>query len=275
MSCAGWGSVAGVLLAIAGAAAQGTAGHSGAVNYIEGQVSLEGKPLASGALEGIALGAGQTLSTEQGKAEVLLTPGAFLRLGDQTSIKMSSESAADARVEILQGAALLEVVQLGGAHLEVLDGQAHATIQSAGVYEFHAGQPAVAVVSGKARVQANDHAVELGKGREVTWRGSAAGNEGKIPRASLAADALYAWSQQRARADAEASVNTAQALVGTDPGNWHGAGWYWDPFYANWAFLPATYTLSGPFGEEYFSARFYWEYAAAEPHSHGYFEAAQ
>ena len=63
--------------------------------------------------------------------------------------------------------------------------------------------------------------------------------------------------------------------MGTDPGNWHGAGWYWDPFYANWAFLPATYTLSGPFGEEYFSARFYWEYAAAEPHSHGYFEAAQ
>src|ERR1039458_7708357 len=123
MSRAVWGSTAGVLLAVAVAAAQGTIARLGAVNFIEGQVALEGKPLASGALEGIAVGAGQTLSTEQGKAEVLLTPGAFLRLGDQTSIKMSSESTADTRVEILQGAALLEVVQLGGAHLEVLDGQ--------------------------------------------------------------------------------------------------------------------------------------------------------
>ncbi len=275
MSCVGWRSAAGVLLAIAGAAAQGTAGHSGAVNHIEGQVSLEGKPLAAGLLEGIAAVAGQTLSTEQGKAEVLLTPGAFLRLGDQTAIKMSTDSATDTRLELLHGAALVEVVQLGAGRLEILDGQVRTTIQSAGVYEFHASQPVVAVIVGKARVQSNDHAVELGKGSELTWSGEAAGKESKLARASLAADPLYAWSRQRAEANAEASVNTAQALVGTDPANWHGAGWYWDPFYGDWAFLPASYTLSGPFGEEYFSARFYWEYAAAEPHTHGYFEAAR
>src|ERR1035438_1673744 len=244
MSRSGWGSAAGLLLAIAVAAAQATVGHPGTVNFIDGQVALEGKALTPGALEGVEVGAGQTLSTEQGKAEVLLTPGAFLRLGDQTAIKMSSQSASNTSVEVLYGEAILEVVQPVTSRLEVVDGQARANIQRPGIYEFHAGHPAVAVVAGKAR-------------------------------RSLAGDALYAWSEQRSRTDAVASSDTAQALVGTDPANWHGVGWYWNPFYATWAYLPATYTISGPFGEKYFSARFYWVYAASNNHSHGYFTAAQ
>jgi hypothetical protein len=275
MSRAGWGSAAGVLLVIAAAAAQSAGVGLGAVNIIEGQVALEGKALTPGASEGVKLGAGQTLSTEQGKAEMLLTPGAFLRLRDQTAVKMSSLSAADTRVELLRGEALLEVVQQGAGRLEILDGQARVDIQAAGIYEFHASTPAVAVIRGKARIQENDHAVKLGKGGELTWRGDAAGSPGKLARRSLGADALYAWSQQRSRAAAVDSVNAAQALVGTNPSNWHGAGWYWNPFYATWAFLPAAYTASGPFGETYFSARFYWQYAAEETRSHGYFTPAQ
>jgi hypothetical protein len=275
MSRSGWGSAAGVLLAIAVAAAQGTVGHPGAVNFIEGQVTLEGNTLTPGALEGVEVAAGQTLSIAQGKAEVLLTSGAFLRLGDQTAIKMSSQSASNTSVELLRGEAILEVVQPVSGRLEVLDGQARANIQRPGIYEFHASQPAVAVIAGKARIQENDRSVGLGKGRELTWRGDAAANSGKLARGSLAGDALYDWSEQRSRTDAVAGSDTAQALVGTNPANWHGAGWYWNPFYATWAYLPATYTRSGPFGEKYFSARFYWQYAAADTHSRGYFTAAQ
>src|ERR1039458_3515725 len=151
MSRAVWGSTAGVLLAVAVAAAQGTIARLGAVNFIEGQVALEGKALTPGALEGVEVGAGQTLSTEQGKAEVLLTPGAFLRLGDQAAIKMSAQSASNTSVEVLHGEAILEVVQPVTSRLEVVDGQARANIQRPGIYEFHAGHPAVAVVAGKAR----------------------------------------------------------------------------------------------------------------------------
>lgn len=275
MSRAVWGSTAGVLLAVAVAAAQGTIARLGAVNFIEGQVALEGKPLAAGALEGTEVGAGQTLSTEQGKAEVLLTPGAFLRLGDHSAIKMLSQSAADPRVELVHGEALLEVVQLGAGRLEVVDGQAHARIERAGIYEFHASQATVAVIAGKARIEENDRSVELGKGRELTWSGDAARNTAKLARGHLGADTLYSWSEQRSKAAADVSANTAQVLVATNPDNWHGPGWYWNPFLGAWAFLPADYARCGPFGEMFFSARFYYEYTAPHTHSHGYLTAAQ
>jgi hypothetical protein len=210
----------------------------------------------------------------QGKAELLLTPGAFLQVGDHSAVKMTSFAAADTQVELVSGAAILEVVQPPAGRLEVLDGQAHITVVHAGIYEFHAGQASAAAIEGRARVVVNDHSVELTAGRELTWSGGAAGATGKVSHATLASDALYAWSRQRAAADARASIDTAQALVGTDPANFRGPGWYWNPFYGEWGFLPATYTIKGPFGEEYYSARFYWQYAAAETHSHGYFDPA-
>lgn len=275
MSRVVWGSAAGMLLAIAVAAGQGTVARPGAVNFIEGQVALEGQPLAAGSLEGTEVGAGQTLSTGQGKTEVLLTPGAFLRLGDHSAIKMLSQSAADPRVELVRGEASLEVVQLGAGRLEVLDGQGRASIERAGIYEFHAGQPSVAVIAGKARIEENDRSVELGKGRVLTWSGDAAGDAAKSAHERTGGGSLYAWSQERSQAAADASVHTAQALVACNPDNWHGAGWYWNPFLSSWAFLPENYSLSGPYGDMFFSARFYHEYAAADKHSQGYWTAAE
>jgi hypothetical protein len=224
------------------AAAQAPVGTPGAVNLIEGQVALEGKAILPGSLEGVAAGAGQTLSTEQGKAELLLTPGAFLWLGEQSAVKMTSLAAADTQVELVRGAALLEVVQPATGRLQVLNGDSRVTIGRPGIYEFHAGQPAATI---------------------------------RFSRTAAASDALYAWSQQRAEANARASIDTAQALVGTDPTNFRSPGWYWNPFYGEWGFLPATYTMTGPFGEQYFSARFYWQYAGVETHVHGYFTPAQ
>jgi hypothetical protein len=274
MSRALWGSAAGVLLAIAVAAAQATDARPGAVNFVEGQVALAGAPLAAGALETAVVGEGQTLSTEQGRAEVLLTPGAFLRLGDHAAVKMASQAEANPRVELVGGAAVLEVVQLGTGRLEVLDGQARVTIERPGIYAFRAGPPSVSVIVGKARVVENDRASELSKGRELTWGGS--GNAAKPARQGAPEEGLFDWSKQRSLAAAGASVNTAQSLVACHASNWHGAGWYWNPFFATWAFLPADYAIPGPYGDTFFSARFYHAYeGAADTHAPGYFTAAE
>ena len=187
---------------------------------------------------------------------------------------MTSLASTDTQIELLHGEALIEVIRAVTGRVLVLDGQARVTLQHPGVYELHASQATVAVIVGKARVQVNDHVAEVGAGREYVVRGDSGGSESKL--SSPRRDALCQWSAQRAVADARASVETAQGLVGTDPSQWKGPGWYWNPFYGEWGFLPASYTISGPFGETYFSARFYWEYASApDTHSHGYFTAAQ
>ncbi len=52
---------------------------------------------------------GQTLATEDARAEVLLTPGVFLRLGSHSSFKMVSNLLSDTRLEVLSGTAIVEV----------------------------------------------------------------------------------------------------------------------------------------------------------------------
>ncbi len=57
------------------------------------------------------IGEGNELRTEQGRAEVLLTPGVLLRIGDNSAIRMVSEQLSDTRVELLNGSAIVEVNQ--------------------------------------------------------------------------------------------------------------------------------------------------------------------
>ena len=263
------GSAAGLLLVVATAAAQGTIARPGAVNFIEGQVAVGGKPLVADALAGIEVGVGQTLSTGQGKAEILLTPGAFLRVGSNSAVQMLARSPGDTRVQVSRGGAILEVVRLATGRLEVFDGKAHARIERPGIYEFHAVGTSVEVIAGKARIADNDHSVNLGKDHEMTFSGGTAGKEEKVSPASFDRDSLYAWSKQRSRTASNASVDTAVALVATNPDDWRGSDWYWNPFYATWAFLPARESVSGPYGDKFLSARYYHDYSAPAIHADG------
>ncbi|MBV9034148.1 MAG: hypothetical protein JO182_06610, partial [Acidobacteriaceae bacterium] len=64
----------------------------GAINYIEGNAFLNNKPISDKSLKSTFLGANDTLSTDVGKAEVLLTPGVFLRVGENSQVRMISPS---------------------------------------------------------------------------------------------------------------------------------------------------------------------------------------
>ncbi|PYX50482.1 MAG: hypothetical protein DMG76_34555 [Acidobacteria bacterium] len=57
----------------------------GTLNYVEGYASIGEQTLDSKAIGSAELQAGQVLATENGKAEVLLTP--FLRLGSNSSVE--------------------------------------------------------------------------------------------------------------------------------------------------------------------------------------------
>ena len=76
----------------------------GTLNYVEGQASIGSESLDSKSVGSAELKPGELLTTEQGKAEVLLTPGVFLRVGSNSSVRMispsdrpPSRSGADAR----------------------------------------------------------------------------------------------------------------------------------------------------------------------------------
>src|SRR5579872_7197136 len=116
--------VAGTMLA-AGLmfAAQADMARPGTVNYIEGQVALDGRTIAASQSGKTTAEPGQVLSTAGGKAEMLLTPGVFLRLSDNSAVRMVSPTITNTRVELLKGDAMLEADQIQKEnHLAVLDG---------------------------------------------------------------------------------------------------------------------------------------------------------
>src|ERR1700727_306672 len=81
----------------------------GTLNYVEGTVYLNGSQLNSKDVGNASLAPGEEISTGNGKAELLLTPGVFLRLDGNSAVKMISPDLAMTQVQLDKGRAAVEV----------------------------------------------------------------------------------------------------------------------------------------------------------------------
>lgn len=83
--------------------------HSGLVYFFDGYVFVGDEQLQQKFGRFPEIGEGRVLRTELGRAEVLLTPGVFLRVDENSAVRLVSDSLSDTRVELLHGSAILEV----------------------------------------------------------------------------------------------------------------------------------------------------------------------
>src|SRR5262249_1429144 len=82
---------ASVLFTLAGlpAVAQSViSARSGLIHYAEGRVLLDGKPVEVKLTAFPQIKDNVALSAEDGRAEVLLNPGVFLRIGENSAVRM-------------------------------------------------------------------------------------------------------------------------------------------------------------------------------------------
>ena len=245
-----------VTLALTGAtcallsAQTGRTALPGTVNYIEGQVSIDGRAVAKNQNGYSQLESTQVLSTQNGKAEILLSPGVFLRAGNNTEIRMISPQLVAPQVEVVRGEAMVEADWLPkDAQVDVLEHGARASISKAGLYRFDSDGSRIEVIDGKLQVTENDQTKEFGKGKEVTLT---AAQLKPVSFDRKAEDDLYRWSNVRASYLADANMSTAQsAYLGY--GSYWGAGWYWSPYYSFWSWLPGDGYFFSPFGYPFFS----------------------
>jgi hypothetical protein len=229
----------------------------GAVNYIEGNAFIDGRPVSQKTLGQTFLNANDTLSTDLGKAEIALTPGVWLRIGDNSEVRLVSPSLTDTQVQLDRGEAMVEVAQLvKDNRLQILDQGGTITLQKTGLYKFTANPPTAAVIEGKADVYFGDRNVELGKGRETVIAANLKSEKFNTKQE----DDLYAWSNVRSEYDAAASYQTARNITinnygGFGPFGYYGwdygwgfsPGWYYNGLWGSWAWLPGDPFFS-PFG---------------------------
>ena len=82
--------------------------HSGLIHFFDGAVYLDDHPLESHLGRFPSMPQGGELRTADGRAEVLLTPGVFLRMGERSSIRLVSNDLADTQVELETGSAIVD-----------------------------------------------------------------------------------------------------------------------------------------------------------------------
>lgn len=248
--------LAAVLAAPARADDAGTrAALPGTLNYVEGQASINGQVLDVKSIGTVVLGTGQSLTTRNGKAEFLLTPGVFVRAGGHSSVKMISPELTYTEVGIGKGQAMVEVAEIHpDNNLRVLEDGASTVLLKTGLYDFDADQGQVRVFDGKALVEKGDQEINLKGGRQVNVK-SPELKARKFDKDTYEAEDLYRWSGLRSSYLAEANAAAARTYVvnGWYGPRWFGSGWYWNPWFGEYTFIPANGVLYDPFGWGFYS----------------------
>jgi len=229
----------------------------GSINYLEGQVSIETTSLAPNAVGSVVLEKDQTLTTQAGKVEILLTPGVFLRVAENSSVKMVSPDLANIRIQLDKGRALVEGIEIRNQNdIRIDQNGASTKLLKNGLYDFDADHAQVRVFKGKAELTIANQKVTLGENREAALSAGAKPKSQSFD-PKMFQDEFYRWSGLRSGYLSEASVSAARAYMGSGPRlyglGWAGFGWYWDPWFEVYTFVPAGGIFYSPFGWGFYS----------------------
>jgi hypothetical protein len=245
----------------------------GTLNYVEGQASIDGRQVSPQSVGSAELQPGQYLATADGKAEILLTPGVFLRLDNNSTVKMIKPDLTHTEVSIERGRASVEADQLLPQNLILIDQKNGQTqLLKNGLYEFNAENNTVRTFEGKAAVfpgndmQSNVKPVDVKGGRQLALNGEPVKPQGFDKNRSQ--DDLYKWSSLRSQYLGEANVDLAAQYAGY--GGAFNPGWYWDSSLYAYDWLPGGWDpFFSPFGYGFYSP--YYLYGGGFVYGRGFY----
>lgn len=237
--------------------------HSGMVNYFQGDVSIDGLQLVSKAARFSTLKEQSVLKTAEGRAELLLTPGVILRVGENSSVRMLDSDLMHTKVQLISGSAMVEATESGtdvkDPPVTIIYNNFQSQPVKHGIYEISSEPAQVRVYEGEARVSTDsDHWTKIKDGHQVslTTEMAASKFDDKV------ADDLYLWSRDRSGYLSAANLSSARALAATNrtfsgysslgwnAAMWNGfsGGWYYNSFLNMYSYMPFGAGVMSPFG---------------------------
>lgn len=236
--------------------------QAGGVNFIDGKVTVFRTNGTNGhLLKGDKLSIGDRVTTsDDGKAEVLLNPGSYLRAGEQTAFEFLTTSLDDLRVKLKTGSAIFEVIADDDFRVTVLMPRTAVALTRSGVYRLDIlqdGSSKLSVWKGKAFVGPGSD-TEVKAGRSAVIAGTNV-QVAKFDRDEK--DPIDGWSKNRAKE--LASINSRlqrKSLRNTLLSSFNSRGWnlynsfglwVFDPMGRNWCFMPFGYGWGSPYGYGY------------------------
>jgi hypothetical protein len=190
-----------------------TSVRSGVVHFSEGSVFIDDHAVDQKFGTFPSTKEGSTLRTEEGRAEVLLTPGVLLRIDQNSSIRMISTAIKDTRLEFLGGSVILDSQDASGDGAVLISYKdSQIRFPKKGVYRMDSEPPVLQVYNGEADVIRDGKSMAVDPTHLFFF--SLALQTQKF--GDGADDDFYQWSKDRS--DFISADNQSAALSAADPG---------------------------------------------------------
>jgi len=227
-------------------------GQAGLIHYTEGKVFLNDQLIEPKFGEFPQMKDGQQLRTEEGRVEVLLSPGIFLRLGENSALRMVNNQLVDTQLELLSGEALLQVDEIIKGDSVIVTYRDYAVrFLKTGIYRLTSEPEELRVYNGEASVASTSETKVVKDGRSLTL--DSGFKEAKFDKNDV--DDLYKWSRRRSEYIAMANVSSAKTML--DSGSyswwWQGGVWDYNPFFGMYTFIPFGGMYYDPWGFAFWS----------------------
>ncbi len=253
---------------------------AGVVNVVEGTVTVVRMKEKSGLLlKGDMLDVGDRVSTsENGRAEILLNPGSFLRLGGNSTFEFNTTSLDNLELKLDSGSAIFEVFAADEFKVSVVTPVAIYSLIKSGVYRIDVSGNSSATLrvwKGTAKVGTD---YEVTPGRSAMATGSNNVSVVKFDRDEK--DSLDVWSKSRSKDLAKLSASLRgegfrrTLMQGFQGGSWNFQNsfglWVYDPRFRGYCFVPFGYGWRSPYGYGYgYDMSWWWDMPMNMPTSSG------
>ena len=241
---------------------------AGGVNFVEGTVNVARKTGRTGPLlRGDSLEIGDRVSTAtDGRVEILLNPGSFLRLGGDSEFEFKTTSLDNLKLKVNRGSAILEVYAANEFKVSVATPSFTYSLIESGVFRIDVTSDRssrLRVWKGVAKAGPSN---EVKPGRSALASGPSDVTLAKFDRDKR--DSLDLWSRLRSKELAKVTSKLRREdLRGTlmqgfmnrrwDAMNSFGL-WIFDPRYGAYFFLPFGSGWNSPYGYGYGSGMGWW-----------------
>ena len=245
---------------------------SGLISYVEGKVYLSDQVVEPSPTHFPDVKENAVVRTAEGRAEVLLTPGVVLRLGENGSFKMLTNRLIDTRLELLTGSAVVEADEIAkDTNVTLVCKDGTVTLDKKGLYRLDTAPAGLKVFEGLASVHPPAR-MSRATGK-MSGLGGAIASVEKFDKEDT--DSLDNWSKRRGELVAMANVSAAKQV--TDLGcagysylgstsfvmpastsisqpcmNPCAPGWRYNPWYGMITYIPCGNAWS-PYGYRYWS----------------------
>lgn len=231
---------------------------AGGINFVEGKVSVERKNGKSGLLlKGDTLEIGdKVITAADGKAEILLNPGSYLRLGGNSEFSFVETELEKLKLSLTKGSGIFEVYADDEFKVTVQTPKNNYYFIDSGVFRIDLSGEKETLSVWKGLAQVGDNYVNVVKAGR---RSVLTGNDFEVAKFDRdESDALDKWSKMRSKELAQINKKLQRDLLraslldsyrNQDWGFYESFGlWVFDPIRGIYCFLPFGRGWRSPYG---------------------------